>query len=495
MKKQFKIISLILALTMLFSVLVACDTPDTGEENTTTATTNTQETEASSAITEEETEFFPNIEKKDYGTTFHMYMQPNSNIIKYHWVEESDGDALSEAIFDRQEKVHEYLGVEILCTDGGDYQTYTEAFKTSVKNKDNAYQLMFSHVHAGIEGIITGNYLRDFKSVDQINLDNDYWNMAFMEGLEVNDHMFLGHSDLNILYTNVIAFNKKMMDQYGAILDSDVYTLVNDYKWTLDKMINLASTVYIDATSDGKTQDDTFGISGIQWVPFIGFLQASGLNYIGLGDSGNYEVVVYNELNQSKTADLVEKLSQMVASDYAWFRYRVESTPLVTLESGRTLMNLMATNSLPNLCDYDIEFGILPYPMYDESQKDIGYRHLQWGGYLCIPSYVEDVAMVGETLEMLSFFSENVNITFYEKLLGKQVANAPLDRQMLELVWDTICPEFGQTYTDCTGNWLYMLPELTWVNATQNLASYVKSKESSSNKKITKFLHSIGKLN
>ena len=103
--------------------------------------------------------------------------------------------------------------------------------------------------------------------------------------------------------------------------------------------------------------------------------------------------------------------------------------------------------------------------------------------------------MVGETLEMLSFFSENVNITFYEKLLGKQVANAPLDRQMLELVWDTICPEFGQTYTDCTGNWLYMLPELTWVNATQNLASYVKSKESSSNKKITKFLHSIGKLN
>jgi hypothetical protein len=102
--------------------------------------------------------------------------------------------------------------------------------------------------------------------------------------------------------------------------------------------------------------------------------------------------------------------------------------------------------------------------------------------------------MVGETLEMMAYFSNEVNITFYEKLLGKQVADAPLDRQMLDLVWDTICPEFGQAYTDASGNWLYMLPELTWVNATQNLASYVKSKETSSNKKIKKFLLDVEKL-
>ncbi|MBQ8409993.1 MAG: hypothetical protein IJY39_14120 [Clostridia bacterium] len=489
MKKSFRILSLILALVITLSTFVSCDGAE--EENTTTAE-NEQTVE--STVQETESEYFPDIAKKDYGTTFHLYNQQSSNVTKYHWVEESSGDALSESIFARQEMIREYLGVEIVASEGGSHMTYTEAFKTAVKNKDDSIQLMLSHVHSGIESLITGNYLRDFTTIDEINLDNDYWNMNFMEGLALNDHMYLGNNNFNILYTNVITFNKKMMDQYGDALESDVYTLVNDYKWTLDQMISLASMVYIDATSDGKTADDTFGITGIQWVEFIGFLHASGLNYIDIGDSGKYEIVVYNELNQAKTADLIDKLSQMVASDYAWFRYRIEDTPVINVNTGRTLMGIISTNSLPNLCDYDVEFGVLPYPMYDEAQKDVGYRHLQWGGYLCVPSYSSNPVMIGETVEMLAYFSDDVNVTFYEKLLGKQVADMPLDRQMLELVWDTICPEFGQAYAEASGSWLYMLPELTWVNATQNVASYVKSKESSSNKKIKKFLLEVEKL-
>ena len=490
MKKSLRILSLLLALVMTVSAFAACNSGDT---EATTEASSQQATET--AATETETEYFPDIAQKDYDTTFHIYTQQSCNVPKYHWVEESEGDALSEAIFARQEKVRDYLGVEIVGSQGYDHMTYTEGFKTAVKNKDDSIQIMLSHVHSGIESLITGNYLRDFTTMDEINLDNDYWNMNFMDGLSLNGHMYLGNNNFDILYTNVITFNKKMMDQYGDALESDVYTMVLDYKWTLDQMISLASMVYIDATSDGKTEDDTFGITGIQWVEFIGFLHASGLNYIGVGESGNYEVVVYNEVNQAKTADLVDKLAQMVASDYAWFRYRIESTPVINVNTGRTLMGIISTNSLPGLCDYDVEFGVLPYPMYDEAQKDVGYRHLQWGGYLCVPSYSSNPVMIGETVEMLAFFSDDVNVAFYEKLLGKQVADMPLDRQMLELVWDTICPEFGQAYTEATGSWLYMLPELTWVNATQNLASYVKSKETSSNKKIKKFFAEIDKIN
>ena len=492
MKKSLKLLSLLLALLMTLSVFVACGSAETE----TTAEKNAEQTEETTGTeTETETEFFPEISRNNYDTTYHIYTQQSCNVPDYHWVEESSGDALSESIFARQEKIRDYLGVEIVGTSGYEHTTYTEGFKTSVKNKDDSIQLMLSHVHSGIESLITGNYLRDFTTIEEINLDNDYWNMNFMDGLSINGHMYLGNSDYNILYTNVLTYNKTMMDQYGDVLESDVYTMVTDYKWTLDKMISLASLVYVDATSDGKTQDDTFGITGVQWVEFIGFLHASGLNYIGVGDSGNHEVVVYNALNQAKTADLVEKLAAMVASDYAWFRYRIESTPTVSMSSGRALMSLTTTNSLPNLCDYDVDFGILPYPMYDEAQAPVGYRHLQWGGYLCVPSYSSNPVMIGETLEMLAYFSNEVNVTFYEKLLGKQVADMPLDRQMLELVWDTICPEFGQAYTEATGSWLYMLPELTWVNATQNLASYVKSKETSSNKKIKKFFAEIDKIN
>lgn len=512
MKKSLKILSLILALILSFSVFAACDsgssntdetkaeTPTGDKENGSEVGTTADGSGAENASDETDSEGqietapMPEIDKKNYGADYFMHIQQDVNAMRYHWVEESDNDPMSQALFARQEKVREHLGVTITASEAGAHTTYTEAFKTAIKNKDDSIQLMLSHVHSGIEGLITGNYLRDFATIDEINLDNDYWNMNFMDGLALNGHMYLGNNNFNILYTNVITFNKKMMDQYGDALESDVYTMVNDYKWTLDKMINLASLVYIDATSDGKSADDTFGITGVQWVEFIGFLHASGLNYIGIGDSGNPEIVVYNDLNKAKTADLIDKLSQMVASDYAWFRYRIEDTPVINVSSGRSLMGIISTNSLPSLCDYDVEFGVLPYPMYDEAQKDVGYRHLQWGGYTCVPAYSSNPVMIGEMMEMMAYFSDEVNVAFYEKLLGKQVADAPLDRQMLELVWDTICPEFGQAYAESTGSWLYMLPELTWVNATQNVASYVKSKEASSNKKIKKFLLEVEKL-
>ncbi|MBQ8410082.1 MAG: hypothetical protein IJY39_14590 [Clostridia bacterium] len=494
MKKQtLRLISVFLILCVLASAFVACDSGD--EKNT------SQESESvggNATVTESETvteEAQPVIEKKEYDATFHISIMEASNHFKYHWVEESSGDAMSEALFARQQMIYEHLGVDIVATPYNDHTSYTEPFKTSVKNKDDTYQLMLSHVHSGIVSMIQGNYLRDQATVDQFNLDADYWNREFMEGLALHDHMYLGRNDFNILYTYVISYNKTMMEQYGSALESDVYTLVNDYKWTLDKMMNLASLVYIDATADGKTADDTFGITGVQWVPYIGFLHASNLQYIDVNEAGSYEVVVYNELNQAKTAALIDKLSELAAADYSWFRFKVEPTPVIMLYSGRALMQITNTYDLPSFCDYDVEFGILPFPMFDEAQAKVGYRHLQWGGYLCMPSYTANLEMCADTIEMLAYFSDNVNLTFYEKLLGKQVADAPLDKQMLDLVWDTIVPEFAQAYDDASGGWLYMVPELTAVNSTYNLASYVQGKMSSSNKSITKFLTLIEKMN
>ena len=63
-----------------------------------------------------------------------------------------------------------------------------------------------------------------------------------------------------------------------------------------------------------------------------------------------------------------------------------------------------------------------------------------------IPTYVRNSEMVGDTLEMLSFYSENVNAAFYEKLLGKQVSDMSDDARMLKIVWDGVGTDFGQTY-------------------------------------------------
>jgi hypothetical protein len=351
---------------------------------------------------------------------------------------------------------------------------------------------MLSHVNTSTAALVTGGFLTDFRKMESINLDADYWNLEFMEQIALTDSLYFGRSDYNILYTYVVVFNKEMLAQYDDQLDESVYEMVDNYHWTLDKLISLAELVYIDKTSNGKTEDDTFGISGEQWVEFIGFMHSSDINLIEINEAGNPEVCCFGETTAARTAQLVEKLKHLVESDSALFSFRKDKTPVVPMSTGRTLFALYSTSALEQLLNSDIEFGILPYPMFDESQKDIGYRSLQWGGYQCIPSYVDDFNMVGDTLEVLSFYSEDVKTAYYQKLLGKQIADNPDDRRMLEIIWDSVCTDFGQTFDEICGNPLYMLP-FTTMAGQQSLAQFSDARTKGGNTSIDKFFRKVSK--
>ena len=481
MKKNLRFLSLLLALCLTISsvaILASCDEKEepTGSEATGTETG------------EEKEEVHPEIGKKNYDDEFYLHILPDVNPVGCYWVEESKNDIVSDAVYSRQEKIHQHIGVEIVGTATGNFSVYVEPFKTAVKNKDGSVDTLISHVHTGIDGLVGENYLTDFNDVPGVELDADYWNQEFMENISLNDHMYLGFNNFNILYTYVIAFNKVMLDKYDDNFDESVYDMVTNYHWTLDKMTSIASLAYIDKTNDGKTSDDTFGIAGYQWVPFCGFLHSSNINLVEMDSQGYYKVSVYNDVNREKTVALIDKLSALTLTDYAWFKSSASDT--IGLGSNRTLFNLMATVSLSSLLDTDVEFGVLPYPMWDENQKDVGYRSLQWGGYICIPSYTRDIAMVGDTIELLAFYSDDVADAYYQKLLGKQVADSPQDKQMLELIWDSICSDFGQTYYSVVvdTSLLYMVPILTSESYNDEIASFMAKVDKMADKKFKQFI-------
>lgn len=493
MQAYLRISALFLALVMCVTLLSACKSGDEVEDTTEKVTDRTESSETNSDPVESETEYKPDIAEKNYGEEFYLWIMPDVNPIDYYWVKEAGNNTLSDAIYVRQENVRKYLGVEVIGTATGNTTEYITPFKTAVKNKDDSVHMMVSHVFFGIDGFITENYLTDFNDIDEIDTYAPYWNQQFMDDLTINGHMYLGFSDFNILYTNVVVFNKEMLDMYDDHIDGTLYDMVTEYRWTLDRMISLANLVYTDTNSDGKTDDDIFGLTGFLNVPFAPFIQASNMSVVEMDESGNYTIAVYNQKNKHKMSDLVDKLYSFVRSDSAWLK-KDSTSPVNIFSSGRSLMHLSTTYGLPKLLNYNIDFGVLPYPMYDETQKDVGYRHLQWGGYICIPSYLKDPRMACETVEMLSYFSENVNIAFYEKLLGKQVADSPLDRDMLSIVWNSVCSDFGQTYGSAMNSktdFLFMLCNLVAEGSTYNLASYVASGESVANKGLKKFVAKV----
>ena len=493
MKKSIRLISFAIVLSMLVSSFSACSDGADGEIDTYDSSSLTVAN--APAEDEIESEYFPDVERKNYDSDFYLLMHPDSNTIDHHWVKESNNEIMSDAVYLRQQRIRDYLGVEIYGSATERTNQYVEPFRTAVKNKDGSIDACLSHVYFGLDGFISGGYLADLGSYSQLNLDADYWNLGFMEDLAIDGHMYLGKSDFNILWTFVITFNKEMYDKYADAIGESLYSMVDSYTWTFDKLIGISNLVYVDQYSDGHTIDDTFGIVGCQDIAFCGMLHAANINIVTENEQGEYTVSVYNEVNKAKTSDLIDKIKGLAKSDSAWF-WRYGGSQIVKFEDGRALFAFSNTcEQLTGYTDNGVSFGVLPYPMYDEGQRDVGYRSLQWGGFLCIPSYVRDPDMVGDTVEMLSFFSEDVNNAYYDRVLGKQSADSPDDRRMLTIVWDGICSEFIQAYYNVAleTRILYMIPDLTDKSSGTSLASFMATWTNTVNRKVSKFLYAVRK--
>ncbi len=481
MKKGVILLLSVLMLLSTFTAFVGCD----------------EEKEPNAEITGGEEEdsidyFFPAVERNDYREDFNLYIaEANGGTQNFYMDEDmNSGSAMDEAVYSRQEKVERYLGVTFNLVKYPDakYNTYHTYVQTAVQNMDGTLDMLITHVHGGVSNLISENLLTDLSDFEGIDLNAEYWHRAFMDTLELNGNYFLGHSDFNLLKTYIIAFNKELLDQYDDAFDKSVYELVRDKEWTLDEMMSIAQLMYVDMTGDGKTDDDYFGFTGTPWVTFNGFLTSSNIPMVARTESGAYEVALSKSEYLAKTDALVEFFRDLDDSDFTNF------TGKVPLSSGRALMQVVDTGYLTSLLDYNVEFGVLPFPMYDLDQANVGYKSLQWGGYIGVLSYLKNPIMVGETLEMLSYFSENVKITYYEKVLGKRVAEQPDDAEMLEVIWDSVTTDVGQTFYNLGGDETgvcYTLPDLMRSSATQNLASYVRKKEDAINRGFKNFLQSI----
>ena len=503
-KLWLRLVAMLIVLASLLTVIVACDSKESNEgEKETTAAGPETNSDNEEIVTEQPPP--DHIPSNTYNATFNLSILPDTNSMNYFWVEESTGDAMSESIYTRQKKVENHLGVTVVAKKAGSYKDYIPTFKAEVDANTGSVHTLLTHVNTGVNSLITEGYIRDFQEQERINLDEDYWNQDFMDALSLADHYFLGFSDFNILYTHVITFNKKMLAQLNFIdqgyTEEDLYNAVRTGTWTVDRFLELAT---IGHHYDGKGQE-VVGLSGQQWVPWIGFMQAAGINLVEQNDEGSYVISFFNDANKEKCDRLVEMFKDYSNSGkgdltFPGAGYDGVPQPEHKFTESRALLALTSTYGLPSITQSsDVSFGVLPYPLYDSNQFDPdeeneshGYRSLQWGGYLTIPVYLNGADdMVCDTLETLSYYSENVKFTFYEKLLGKQVAEAPNDREMLDIVWASVCTDFGQTFSDAAGT-LYVFPNVTREDSGKNLASTYESIKSN-DKKIKQFIKQVEK--
>lgn len=443
-----KVLAIVLVALMILPVLVACGTP----------TNNGQST---SGNNNQETDRMPTVERKDYqDAEFTALYCADTFNEGYFFLDEEDrrpGNDMDDKIYERMINVEEHLGVKIIAESGGNYEEYTTPLKNSIATGDDSYQMIMTHVYMEVASLITGNYFRDFNEFESLQLQADYWNYQLMDDLSINEKMYCGYNDFCLANCYMIGFNKDMVAEYQSTI-GNLYQQVTDNQWTVDKLIEYTALVSRD-NGDGTWDDqDTYGFACHAWVPLISFQHACDIPIVKETADGEFYLSPMKD-NGDKITALDQKIYEFMntQSTYTWNPF--DAKPQLHLTSGRVMFEIVNNYSLVTTTEENIKIGVLPYPKWDVEQKN--YKTLSWNGVLGIPTTVKNNEMVGDVIEMLAWYSEPVNVAFYETLLGAKVAEAPEDVRMLELVWAGQVSDVGLVFSSSSDQMdaiLYAIP-------------------------------------
>ncbi len=440
MKKR--ILSLLLAGAMALS-LAACG----GNGDDTKDTSDSKDTTISDANSD-----YAGIEKKNYEKDFYILYPDWANYKYYFFTEENSGEAMDVALFNRELKIEEHLGINIeyvMANNNGEngigaiYPNMQQMAMTG----DNLYQITLTHCIQDLAVMITDGLLEDLNTIETIDFDNDWWNQKSNDNLSVNGKQYYAVSDYNIPDIEVMVFNKKMIENNHL---ENPYDIVNEGKWTIDKLMEMSSAVTQDNGDGNWDYNDTYGFGAPSAHMLTGFTYSCGLTLVDKDSDGFFTF----GLNNQKAYSVVEKLQQLFESTdtyiYPWSMDNIghtnyNPTESLNIASGRSLFNLYYLSSLADLRETEVEFGILPYPKFDENQED--YVTVDWSGLMCVPLLAQDKEMIGEVLELYGCLAgDEVLPAFYDIMLGEKLSRDPESRDMLDLIFDSIVFDAGMNY-------------------------------------------------
>ena len=240
---------------------------------------------------------------------------------------------------------------------------------------DNAFELINGQAVATCQ-VVQKGLLMPWQDINYINFDNPWWSKSTVNDLTVKDVTYLAIGDfaLSALYqTYCMYYDKVEAENYNI---PDMYETVQGGTWTVDKLYEITQGIYRDLNGNGeKDIDDYYGFSSDPNSNADAYLWAFD-NPVMKKDS---EGIPYLAIKTDKIDTIFEKLHTLFfdsPGSYVDFKYIGQSGYSACLgqdmfKSGKALFaNSTMSSSTAVFRDLKNDYGIIPYPKFDENQKN-----------------------------------------------------------------------------------------------------------------------------
>jgi len=499
-------ISLFLVLLMLASVCVSCSESAVQETTETTSSSPAELSENSPSAEpeiqeEEEERLKPDIpEKADFGGDEIRYIFWNisswasgSHESRDLVAEEINGEAINDAVYNRNLLVSENYNVTF-ALDILEYNTIVNTVNACIRSGDDTYDVVYPRLYEAVPLFSDGSLL-NIHDIPNIDLEKPWWDSNIVDSLTIYGYLPAIATSINVNdkdATAAVSFNKTVASSYGL---EDLYTLVHEGKWTLDKVWELADLVDNDANGNGKMDDgDMYGFFGARDV-MESFYYGSGMQHATKTEDNGIAFTYGTE----QEIDYTQKVMDFMATDW-FFNGHLDGDTSNTgsdirFSNNEGLFLWIKLGSITNMRELEGEFGILPTPKASEEQADyysmVSRHHT---GLLSIPTTAsgEKLEQLGIILEALAAESHYTVIPAYiETSLKTKHARDVESADMLDIIINSRIydPVYIYDFGDFADQFLCMgEPGL------DNIASFLKSKEKLMNKMIDRFLKNLSEI-
>lgn len=420
-------------------------------------------------------------EKENYGETFTILYFLEQYLNDF-WVPESTGGVIDNAVYSALCSTEERFGVtiEAVFSGTGSEAEHVNFIKNQIGAGKTDFDVARTHdVHGAnlsLEGV-----LLDLLEIEQFDFSKPWWPQKNMESLTFMGQMYLMSSSISyrgLLSTSSVFFNKELMEDHGMEFP---YQQVIDKEWYLEDMFISIEDFHLEGDEgiEGKSGDDVFGIvipSQLYCWP-----ESFGIELVKK-DEETGELVLNG--HDTRMYDLVETMySVLWDSDGGYVITRPDAQKMFGQHQA-IYIPVHIGSAVQVFLDYDVDYGIVPYPMLDDTQDQYyaGYTDR----YFVIPNTCTDKDYVGTILESMSAEGyRQVTPAYFEVALKNRYTKDPISKEMVDLIKQSMILDFAYVYG---GNQWFtdtMRDLLTGANPNHDYASYYAKELPAAENRVT----------
>ena len=329
-----------------------------------------------------------------------------------YWAEDMNGSVVNDKVYETRKSVEERLNLKInmerLMYAWNDRNIYTTKIQQMVMSGDDTYDIIAG---SSAEGLIAeGGYFYDLTENKYLDLDKPWWNQDVQNLMPTDAVYFLtGDGTLSLVkHTICVFFNQDQMTTHG--ITENLYDLVREGKWTLDKVEAMVKDTYSDL--NGNTiadHEDFFGITYGDLNKFRALADAFDCQMYTRTKDG-YELTFITE----RSNDVFTRMQKLVSGNENSYipGTNTQRDDNIMSFGGNYISKIFAEGNalftfslvgdaaaIYNTSDFTL--GMVPLPKFDEKQ-DAYYSASQRYSMFYMPTSVTETERAGAVLEAWS---------------------------------------------------------------------------------------------